>query len=170
MYHLCGDNLDKNVKSRYFRVNKHPNTASKHYFHYYAFADRIDFSRMAEEPIACRQTDVTQVALSLLPTSEDDKALRSNVCVLISRILCRNLTYFKHTFDNTVEWHIKHDYYKEMSKASEWVRKLHACMLILVKLLCTSLHYRLVTQHSVREGWPRPTRVKLARFFVLTMQ
>ena len=138
------------MKSRYFRVNKHPNTVSKHYFHYYAFADRIDFSRTAEEPIACGQTDVTQVALSLLPTSEDDKALRNNVCVQISRILCRNLAYFKYTFDNIVEWHIKHDYYKEMSKASEWVRKLHACMLILVKLLCMSLHYRFHYQYCLR--------------------
>lgn len=121
MYHLCGDNIDKNVKRRYFRVDKLPNTRSLHYFHYYAVKDRVDFSDMGEEPIQCKQLDLQQVATSLLPSSEDDAELRKNISVMVSRVLYNNLPYFKHTFDGVINWHIEHEYYKEMCEPSEWV-------------------------------------------------
>ena len=123
LYQFCGDNIDKNVKSRYFRTDKSPGT-SLHYFNYYAVKDRIDFSHMKEEPITSEQSDMKQVALSLLPTPEDDTALQNNICVIMSRILYNNIPYFKHTFDGVIDWHIHHDYYKEMCQPSEWVGKL----------------------------------------------
>ena len=121
MYHLCGDNIDKNVKRRYYRSDTSANTNSLHYFHYYAVKDRIDFSNMEEDPIQCEQEDRKQLALSLLPSSDDDTELRNNLCVLISRVLYSNIPYFKYTFDGVIEWHIQHDFYKEMSTHSEWV-------------------------------------------------
>ena len=83
LYQFCGDNIDKNVKSRYFRTDKSPG-ASLHYFNYYAVKDRIDFSHMKEEPITSEQSDMRQVALSLLPTPEDDTALQNSICVIMS--------------------------------------------------------------------------------------
>ena len=60
MFHLCGDNIDKNIKQRYFRTDKPSGTKSLHYFHYYAVKDRIDFSGMGEEPFKCSQADLKQ--------------------------------------------------------------------------------------------------------------
>ncbi len=127
-YHLCGDNLDKNVKRRYFRADNSPNTRSLHYFHYYAGKDRIDVSDMGEEPIQCKHFDLEQVALSLLPSSEDDRELRKNICVMISRVLYTYVPYFKHTFDGVIEWHIQHEYFKEMCEPSEWVSDKCMCI------------------------------------------
>ena len=76
---------------------------------------------MEEDPIQCEQEDRKQLALSLLPSSDDDTELRNNLCVLISRVLYSNIPYFKYTFDGVIEWHIQHDFYKEMSTHSEWV-------------------------------------------------
>lgn len=121
LYQLCGDNIDKNVKRHYFRADNSPNTLSLHYFHFYAVKDRVDFSDMGEEPIQCQQVSMEQVALSLLPSPEDDIAIRRNICIMISRVLFNNLPYFKHTFDGVIEWHIEHPFYKEMCKQSEWV-------------------------------------------------
>ncbi len=122
MFHLCGDNIDKNIKQRYFRTDKPSGTKSLHYFHYYAVKDRIDFSGMGEEPFKCSQADLKQVALSLLPTYEDDTALQENICTMISRVLCNNIPYFKQSFDGAIDWHIEHKYYHELSQPSEWVR------------------------------------------------
>lgn len=108
MYHLCGDNIDKNVKQRYYRTDKTPGIRSLHYFHYYAIKDRIDFSQMGEESIKCAQSDIQQIAISLLPTPEDDAALKKNVCTLMSRILYSNISFFKQSFDGAVDWHIDH--------------------------------------------------------------
>lgn len=91
---------------------------SIHYFHSYAVADRVDFSSLSENVIPTHQRDKKQVALSLLPSPEDDAALRDSIIILISRILFENLQFFKVAFEGVVEWHIKHEYYKEMSKKS----------------------------------------------------
>ena len=59
--------------------------------------------------------DPEQIALSLLPTPEDDKAIRNNMCTLISRIIYENMAFAKLTFnDGVVNWHIIHDFYEEM--------------------------------------------------------
>ena len=124
LYQLCGDNIGKNVKRRYYRADQ-PGTRSLHYFHYYALKDRIDFSGLDEEPIECIQQDVKQVALSLLPSAEDDEALQKNICILISRVLYDNVPYFKQSFDGTIEWHIQHEFTREMSKKSELVKQAY---------------------------------------------
>ncbi len=48
---------------------------SIHYFHSYAVADRVDFSTLSDEVIPTHQRDKKQIALSLLPSAEDDKVL-----------------------------------------------------------------------------------------------
>ena len=121
IYTLCGDNIDKIIRRRYLRTDSDASATSLHYFHFYAVKDRIDFGDLGEKPILCDGADQLQLALSLLPSPEDDMAIRSNICVLISRILYNNLGFFKVAFDGVVDWHIEHSFYQEMSKKSDVV-------------------------------------------------
>ena len=89
-----------------------------HYFHSYAVNDRIDFSGLSERVVPTLAQDPEQIALSLLPTPEDDEAIRNNMCTLISRIMYENMAFAKLTFDGVVNWHITHDFYEEMSRKS----------------------------------------------------
>ncbi len=43
-FHLCGDNLDKNVRRRHMRSDRQ--TESLHYFYSYGVLNRIDFSAL----------------------------------------------------------------------------------------------------------------------------
>ena len=74
-----------------------------HYFNYYAVKETIDFSyTMKQESITPEQSDMKQVALSLLPTPEDDTAVQNNICVNMPRVLYNKIPYFKHMFDGVV--------------------------------------------------------------------
>ena len=53
-----------------------------------------------------------------MPSEEDDGILRTNIVTLVSRILTEHMSFFKYTFDDVVDWHMKHQYYAEMSSAS----------------------------------------------------
>ena len=87
---------------------------SIHYFHSYAVADRIDFSDMSEATFPLPSVSTEQLAASLLPSIEDDMALRDNFMTLVARVL---VTYnMELTFNGVVEWHIKHQFSQEMSK------------------------------------------------------
>lgn len=124
MFRICGDNIDKGVKQRYMRVDvKKPD--SLHWFHAYAVSDRIDFSNLSEQVIPTSQICPDRIAASLLPSVEDDLAIRRNICTLMSRVLCDNVTFFKTSFDGVIDRHIKHDFYDQMSKKSDVVSKYH---------------------------------------------
>ena len=56
--------------------------------------------------------------MSLLPSPEDDVALRNNFSTLVSRILFGNMDFCKISFDGVVDWHIKHEYLEQMSRKS----------------------------------------------------
>ena len=45
-FRIIGDNIDKNIKPRYYRSNKQ--VCSLHYYHSYALKDRIDLSAMSD--------------------------------------------------------------------------------------------------------------------------
>lgn len=94
---------------------------SIHYFQSYAVADRVDFSHLSKSVIPTQQSDPKQVAISLLPSPEDDLAIRENICVLMSRVLFDNVAFFNLSFDGVIDWHIMHEYYKEMSAKSDVV-------------------------------------------------
>lgn len=59
--------------------------------------------------------------MSLLPSPEDDVAVTKNFSTLVARILCSNIDFCKLTFDGVVDWHIRHEYYEEMSTKSQVV-------------------------------------------------
>ncbi len=62
-----------------------------------------------------------KVAQSLLPSKDDDTAIRKNFAVLMSRILVENLSFFNTLFKDVIINHIPHQYEKEMSRKSEVV-------------------------------------------------
>jgi len=45
----------------------------------------------------------------------------NNFAILVSRILVSNIDFFKVAVDGVVEWHIKHEFYWQMSRKSEVV-------------------------------------------------
>ena len=78
LFHICGDNIDHSVKQRYMRVGK-SRPDEIHYFHSYAVSNRIDFSGLSERVVPTLAQDPEQVALSLLPTPEDDEASKQHM-------------------------------------------------------------------------------------------
>ena len=111
----CGDNLDHTIVSRYMRVGV--NKPDSIHFSM-AVADRVDFSSKSDQHKPTQQCNLRKVALSLLPTDDDDLAIRENISILISRVLFENVKYFNLTFDGVIKWHIGHDYWEEMSSKS----------------------------------------------------
>ena len=71
--------------------------------------------------IPTHQHDKEKIALSLLPAAEDDEVLRCNIIILNSRVLIENMDFFKFSFDGVGQWHIKHEFYNEMSSKSNVV-------------------------------------------------
>ena len=96
-------------------------SGSMHYFHSYAVADRIDFSNLSETTPPLPSVSRRQLATSLLPSPDDDLVIRNNLAILVSRVLVSNVDFFKVAFDSVVEWHIKHQFYEQMSRKSEVV-------------------------------------------------
>ena len=121
-FKLVGDNLDKSVKARYMRLGGSRNQ-SLHYFHSFAVLYRVDFSGLpGVHPQLCLNNP-SKRAISLLPSTADDKALKELFVTHVSRILVTHMPFFKLAFEDVVEWHIQHQYYAEMSVKSEVVSK-----------------------------------------------
>ena len=95
-------------------------TKSLHYFNVYAVCDRIDSSQLAE----IHQTPPKLQLSDFLPSSEDYVVLKTNLQVIISRILCQHMDVFKTNFSKNVIRHIPHKYSKEMSGKSHIVSGL----------------------------------------------
>ena len=124
-----GDNIDKSVKARYMRMEGHRNQ-SLHYFNSFALCDRISFNHLPDVfPHTCFNSP-KQRALYMLPSKKDDEALALMFETHISRILCTHIPFFKTSFEDIVEWHIRHRYYDEMSAKSEVVSAdSHTCII-----------------------------------------
>lgn len=115
---IVGDNLDKNVKPRYRRIDR--KTQSLHFFQYYAVRDRINLAGVSDSPKSNVPANKLPVE-TLLPTSADHQALIRNFAVLASRTIVEELPYFNKTFEGTVTRHINHIHVDEMAKKSETV-------------------------------------------------
>ena len=120
-FKIIGDNLDKTVRPRYMRRLTGLRTQSLHLFHSCAVLDRLDTSALCDVlPQGCIPSP-DSLALSLLPTTEDDDAIKSNFSILISRILIENCHFFEVAFKDIVVYHIPHEHDKEMCVKSEVV-------------------------------------------------
>lgn len=116
-YSMLGDNFDKNIHATFLRWKTHLN-ASLHFFHICAIRDRIDFSHIPKCHLTGCLPSPWNQALALLPTVDDDKAIRRNFIVLASCFLASNMRFFKFTFDGLIKSHIEYKYSKEMATKS----------------------------------------------------
>ena len=122
-FKICGDNIDKNVNSRYLRLERQ--NTSLHYFHMFAVQNRINFSEQNDQCPVFQPDAVKDIAKSILPSLHDDQELKKNIGIIVSRILVKHLKFFKLSFDDLVQWHIKHPFYEEMSSKSTVVSYKH---------------------------------------------
>ena len=117
-FKICGDNIDKSVHCRHMRIDKQ--TQSLHYFHSYAVRDRVDCSRLSDDPNTSPNT-AEEVIATVLPSDKDDAIVHDDFAILVARILCKHMSFFKETYADVVDWHIPHKFSKEMSQKSEVV-------------------------------------------------
>ena len=119
-FHIIGDNLDKNIKPRFLRVDHH--SQSLHFFHLFALKDLINLSGFSNEPNQYFGVQTEELPFeNLLPSTTDYQSLISNFGVLVARVLVAHIPYFKTTFDDVIVNHIQHEHRIEMSKKSQTV-------------------------------------------------
>lgn len=117
-FKLHGDNIDKEVRPSHMRKNRQ--TKSLHVFNVFAVRDRID-STMLPETHEIPQSLSYQ---DFIPTDGDYNSLKNNFKILVQRIICQHMSFFKEHFLNVVTAHIAHKYSEEMKQKSEIVRKI----------------------------------------------
>ena len=117
-FKICGDNIDKGVHCRHMRFDRQ--MQSLHYFHSYAVRDRVDCSNLADDPPSTTPT-ARDVISKVLPTDEDDTIIHDEFAILVARILCKHMTFFESSYADVVDWHIEHQFSKEMSQKSDVV-------------------------------------------------
>ena len=94
-FKICGDNIDKTVHCRHMRIDKQ--VESLHYFHSYAIKDRIKISDVSV--ISPSNTPTAEVVISTVqPDDEDDALIHVEFAVLVSRILCKHMPFFKSNY------------------------------------------------------------------------
>ena len=119
-FRIIGDNLAKNIKPRFLRVDHH--SQSLHFFHLFALKDRINLSGFSNEPNQYFGVQTEELPFeNLLPSTTDYQSLISNFDVLVARVLVAHIPYFKTTFDDVIVNHIQHEHSFEMSKKSQTV-------------------------------------------------
>lgn len=121
-FKIVGDNIDKHVKPRDMRLDHQ--SQSLNYFHAYAVWDRINlmsFSSAYPDRAQLCNPDVKE----LLPSTDDLKNILDNFCILIARCLQKYMPVLKQLTKKSLEKHIKHEYYDEMSKKSKVVSLMH---------------------------------------------
>ena len=114
-FKIVGDNIDKNVKPRYMRINK--GTQSLHYFNSYAIKDRVDCSSLEPED---KQPPANCDPLAVLPMEENYYQLFENCTMLLTRILVTHIPVFG-SFRDTVTWHLQHEQSQAMQEKSHVV-------------------------------------------------
>lgn len=111
-----GDNLDKTVKPTVETSEHH--TQSLHYFHGYAVKDRVDVSKLEDDPYL---PDLSQINVeTVLPKLDDESSLKSNMAILAAQVIRKRIPLIKKHFKPVVK-HISHIYTSEMSQKSEVV-------------------------------------------------
>ena len=148
LYRIVGDNIDFLIQRR-FQTIEHTNQ-SIYWTQRYAVLDRVnDPSLDNTNP----QKPVKEVQLvNLLSVKEVQEGFKRNCVVLVSRVIPKYVSAFKHMKD-VVTYHIAHPHSEEMEKKSEIVSKL-----IKVLINCVGRYFCLQRRHVVvvmaPPGWP----------------
>lgn len=111
-----GDNLDLTVKVRDMRVDN-PNQ-THHFFHTIANEDRIATGHLDDSKLQCLVSSLE--VETFVPSPSDNQRLRSDLIVLVARIIVSEFEEFKF-LKSCVPSHITHQYSKEMAQKSNVV-------------------------------------------------
>lgn len=109
-----GDNVDKKKGVRDVRSDHHGSLL--HMYSILAGRSRVQASELSRTGCVAPLSQLA--ADEFLPTSEDFEAVRSNLVVLVSRIITRYIDGLS-VLSKSVPQHIKHKYSTEMGKKSE---------------------------------------------------
>ena len=116
---LIGDNIDWTIHPCFIRFDHQ--TQSVHFFNCYALKDRIDLSDLSDVPPPMNQPSMSDVISKIFPNEQEEILIHDEFAILLARMLCSHIPYFKKTFADVIDWHIKHRYSSEMSTKSEVV-------------------------------------------------
>ena len=92
-----------------------------HYFHYYAVRDRVDNNLPTSPPKLPPKGSAKSCALSILPSIDDDRVIRENMIIMVSRVLAKHMESLGFDSSKLVKWHVPHKFQDQMSKKSEVV-------------------------------------------------
>ena len=95
-------------------------TITFYYFHYYAVKDGVDIGTLSDAPQECSPT-IAEVIQRVQQSQFDEGNMFDNFVILLARMLCDHVTYFKENFRDVVDHRIPHLYSKEMSRKSKVV-------------------------------------------------
>ena len=100
-YKIVIDNIDKDVKPRYMRVDSQ--MKSLHFVQIYSVKDRIDFSSLSDS------TKAGELCLyDILPNTKDYQELKDSFTILVARVMTDNLSFFSENFKGLVQRHVPH--------------------------------------------------------------
>lgn len=133
-----GDNVDKKQKPRDVRSDHHGDMI--HMFGVLAGKSRTPAPQLSHLGHVSPVSNITPAMI--LPTVEDISAVKSNLVVLVSRVLTQYLSGLA-PFSKAVTKHITHKYTAEMSRKSEVIvldvlmknETVHADMIFIMKML-----------------------------------
>ena len=80
----------------------------------------MDCSRLSDDPKTSPNT-AEEVIATVLTSDEDDAVVHDDFAIVVARILCKYMSFFKETYADVVDWYIPHKFSKEMSQKSEVV-------------------------------------------------
>lgn len=115
-FRIVGDNWDLEVKARC--QTKTENNKSLHFFNSYAVEDRISLKGLNK--IRPQKSIDALEMQEILPTSEVQEAIISDLAYIIPRVIVQHLPAYK-AFSKAVLYHIPHPYSKEMLQRSKVV-------------------------------------------------
>ena len=114
-YRVGGDNADFKEKARFKTTKK--NTRDHHHFQMFAVKNRVSGAHLPKEGPAVPHDEIN--ISELLPTVEDNQALRHTWCVLIGRVISKYLPEMKWMENHLPS--LAHKHMKEAKTKSELV-------------------------------------------------
>ena len=112
------------------------NVSALHYFHSYTLKNRVSICGLSEAFPVTPTMEAKQIALTLLPSVDDDSTIYNNFVTLVSRVLVEHLPFFKHSFDGVVSWHIPHSFSEQMKCKSDMVSIAVRALKAIVLWIC----------------------------------
>lgn len=137
----------KQVKPRYMREDKQAQMMNN--FHLYGVKARALTPEAARSDTQPSYGELLCLSLNdILPSTDDQRKLLDNYCVLFARVICEHIPFFR-KFEKCVPSHINHPYTQQMSQKSEVVS-----VLLPSKCLCIiSVTFNMdLPQHTFRHS------------------